>query len=68
MSEPLWLELAEIISMHGEQLARFGGAEGVRDGGLLESALSRPINQWHYGELDLAALAAAYADGLCSFD
>ena len=64
MSEPRWLDLREVIDLHGEQLARFGGPEGVRDAGLLESAIMRPVNQWHYGETDLAALAAAYAFGL----
>ncbi|WP_342361172.1 type II toxin-antitoxin system death-on-curing family toxin [Terrarubrum flagellatum] len=42
----------------------FGGPAGIRDQGLLESAAARPINRWHYGEHDLAALAAAYAFGL----
>jgi death on curing protein len=64
MSEPIWLELSDIIDMHAEQLAIFGGADGIRDAGLLDSALTRPINRWHYGETDMAALAAAYAFGL----
>lgn len=64
MSEPLWLEIREIIDVHSEQLATFGGPEGIRDHGLLESALVRPVNQWHYGQTDLATLAAAYAFGL----
>ena len=64
MSEPFWLDVAEVIDMHSEQLALFGGADGIRDQGLLESALGRPKNRWHYGETDLAGLAAAYAFGL----
>ena len=64
MSEPIWLDVEEVIDMHAEQLAIFGGPEGVRDRGLLESAILRPVNQWHYGQTDLAALAAAYAFGL----
>jgi death on curing protein len=64
MSEPIWLDVDEVIDMHAEQLAIFGGPEGVRDGGLLESAILRPVNQWHYGQTDMAALAAAYAFGL----
>ena len=64
MSEPIWLDVDEVIDMHAEQLAIFGGPEGIRDRGLLESAISRPINQWHYGQTDMAALAAAYAFGL----
>jgi death-on-curing protein len=62
--EPLWLDVDEVIDMHAEQLAMFGGPEGVRDHGLLESAVLRPINQWHHGETDMAALAAAYGYGL----
>lgn len=64
MSEPIWLDVDEVIDMHAEQLAVFGGPEGVRDRGLLESAVLRPVNQWHYGQTDMAALAAAYAFGL----
>ncbi len=64
MSEPIWLDVDEVIDMHAEQLAIFGGPEGIRDRGLLESAILRPVNQWHYGQTDMAALAAAYAFGL----
>jgi death-on-curing protein len=64
MSEPIWLEVDEVIDMHAEQLVIFGGPEGIRDHGLLESAVLRPVNQWHYGQMDMAALAAAYAFGL----
>jgi death-on-curing protein len=64
MSEPIWLGVDEVIDMHAEQLAVFGGPEGIRDRGLLESAVLRPINQWNYGQTDMAALAAAYAFGL----
>jgi death-on-curing protein len=62
--EPVWLDVDEVIDMHAEQLAMFGGPGGVRDRGLLETALVRPVNQWHYGEQAMAALAAAYAFGL----
>ena len=64
MSEPLWLDLAEVVDLHAEQLSVFGGPDGIRDPGLLESALMRPVNRWHYGETDLATLAASYAFGL----
>jgi death-on-curing protein len=64
MNEPIWLDLKAVIDMHSEQLALFGGPAGIRDMGLLESAINRPVNQWHYGEADLARLAAAYAFGL----
>ena len=64
MSEPIWLDVDEVIDMHAEQLAIFGGPEGIRDRGLLELAVLRPVNQWNYGQTDMAALAAAYAFGL----
>jgi death-on-curing protein len=64
MSEPEWLDTTIVLDVHAEQLALFGGAEGVRDIGLLESALARPLNKLAYGETDLAALAAAYAFGI----
>lgn len=64
MNEPQWLDIAIILDVHAEQLAIFGGADGVRDLGLLESALARPANKFSYGETDLAALAAAYAYGI----
>ena len=60
MTEPIWLDVDEVIDMHAEQLAIFGGPEGIRDQGLLESAVLRPVNQ----QTDMAALAAAYAFGL----
>ncbi|MGE0037795.1 MAG: type II toxin-antitoxin system death-on-curing family toxin [Xanthobacteraceae bacterium] len=64
MSEPEWLDNNIILDVHAEQLALFGGADGIRDMGMLESALGRPLNKFSYGETDLAALAAAYAFGL----
>ena len=64
MNEPRWLEIEIVIDFHAEQLALFGGPDGIRDRGLLESALARPINKFAYGETDLAALAAAYGFGI----
>lgn len=64
MSEPVWLLTNAVIDIHTEQLAQFGGPDGVRDLGLLESALARPMNRHAYGETDLAALAASYAFGI----
>jgi death-on-curing protein len=64
VTEPRWLDVAIVLDIHAEQLALFGGGDGVRDAGLLESALARPLNKFSYGETDLAALAAAYAFGL----
>ena len=60
----VWLDPAVILAVHDEQLAEHGGAAGVRDAGLLESALARPRNLAHYGEPDACELAAAYAFGL----
>ena len=64
MNEPVWLDIDIVLDFHVEQLALFGGADGLRDRGLLESALARPINKFGYGETDLAALAAAYGFGI----
>ena len=65
MKEPEWLSKALILAIHDEQLAEHGGGTGVRDTGLLESALARPQNQFAYdATVDLPALAAAYAFGL----
>jgi death-on-curing protein len=64
MTEPLWLPVDLVQDIHSEQLALYGGPEGLRDAGLLESALMRPVNRFAYGETDLAALAAAYAFGI----
>jgi len=64
MSERIWISDELMIDIHAEQLALFGGPAGLRDAGLLSSALSRPQNKFAYGETDLAALAASYAFGL----
>ena len=64
MNEPIWLDVEILIDLHAEQLALFGGPDGIRDQGMLESALGRPINKFTCGETDLAALAAAYAFGI----
>ena len=64
MSEPKWLTEDQVVRMHAEQLAIFGGPSGLREPGMLGSALDRLRNKWAYGERDLAKLAAAYAYGL----
>jgi death-on-curing protein len=62
---PRWVDRRALLLLHRESLAQFGGASGVRDEGLLDSALSRPVNKHAYeGCTDLAALAAAYGFGL----
>ncbi|MDO9285101.1 MAG: type II toxin-antitoxin system death-on-curing family toxin [Aquabacterium sp.] len=60
----VWLDPAVILAVHEEQLSEHGGAAGVRDAGLLESALSRPRHLAHYGQPDVHELAAAYGFGL----
>lgn len=64
MTEPFWLTRQAIEIIHDEQLAEHGGAAGLRDAGLLDSALARPRNLFAYGEQDICALAAAYAAGI----
>ena len=62
---PVWIDARAILFLHDESLAMFGGARGLRDAGLLESALGRPVNQHLYKpDSDIADLAAAYAFGL----
>ncbi len=64
-SEPRWLTLAMVEAIHDESLAMFGGASGLRDAGLLDSALARPMNLLLYGDgPSLFALAAAYGAGI----
>jgi death-on-curing protein len=64
MSEPFWLTREAVLAVQGELLARFGGLGGIRDEGLLDSALNRPLHLFHYGEPSLFDLAAAYAEGV----
>lgn len=65
MTEPEWLSKDLMRAIHDEQLAEHGGGAGVRDDGLLDSALARPQNRLVYdAAADLATLAAAYAFGL----
>ena len=65
MTEPIWLAKEALLLLHRESLRQFGGADGVRDEGLLDSALARPLNRFAYEEeRDLCRLAAAYAKGI----
>ena len=65
MEEPTWLERAIVEALHTDQILEHGGNLGTRHEGLLESALARPKQKWHYSTgTDLANLAAAYAHGL----
>lgn len=65
MSEPVWLEEQAILVLHARSIALHGGADGLRDAGLLSSALQRPQNRHHYeGVDDVVELAATYAAAL----
>jgi death on curing protein len=65
MTEHRWLDRDIVLAIHEEQLAQHGGGVGIRDAGLLASALARPQNLANYNpDADLAALAAAYAFGI----
>jgi death-on-curing protein len=66
VSEPVWVRQDVVLAMHEEALKLHGGPEGVRDMGLLESALARPKNLLAYSEhpTSLAKLAAAHAKGI----
>ena len=67
MRTPVFLTLAEVIAMHADQIQRYGGQEGVRDFGLLESAIAQPEATYGGAWLhhDLHEMAAAYAFHLC---
>lgn len=60
----IWLDRRVMLAVHEEQLAEHGGASGLREEGMFDSALSRPLNLAADGKPDLAALAAAYGFGL----
>ena len=64
MTEWIWIDPTVVLAVHEKQLAEHGGSTGVRDIGLLESALARPMNLVAYGEPDFADLAASYGFGI----
>jgi death-on-curing protein len=64
MSQWRWVNRQVLLLLHDESLAEHGGAPGLRDAGLLDSALARPLNRVAYGKPDIADLAASYASGL----
>ena len=65
MTAPIWLLKSAVLAVHSQMMVEFGGATGNRDEGLLDSALSRPVNLFLDEEcIDLARLAAAYAAGI----
>jgi death-on-curing protein len=64
MSEPIWIEDNLVLAIHDRLLVEHGGAEGVRDESLLQSALSRPLNHIAYASSDIIELAAKYIAGI----
>jgi death-on-curing protein len=62
--EPIWLTVPDVLAYHERLLAEFGGSPGVRDEGLLESALGKPKNLFAYGKPSMFDLAASYAFGI----
>jgi death-on-curing protein len=60
----VWIDRRALELLHGESLREHGGAPGLRDEGLLESALARPVNLALYGQADVFELAASYGVGL----
>lgn len=64
MPPPIWVGKEVTLAIHRRLLAEHGGGEGIRDEGLLESALARPVNRMAYGNPTLAELAASLAFGL----
>lgn len=66
-AEPRWLSKASLLVLHDRSIALHGGVAGLRDDGLLESALARPVNRFHYeGTEDICDLAATYLVALVS--
>jgi death-on-curing protein len=64
MKAPQWVLRETVLAIHEQLLDGFGGLAGARDEGLLDSALNRPQQSFHYAKSDLFELAAAYAYGL----
>lgn len=64
MSEPVWLSRGLVNALHQQSIDMAGGSQGLRDSGLLDSALARPRNLYAYGETDIFQLAASYAEGV----
>lgn len=64
MTQPLWVLREVVFAVHDQSLAQFGGAAGVRDETMLESALGKPLNQFAYGSPSVFDLAASYGYGI----
>jgi len=68
VEEPVWIEIEETLIIHDRQLSEHGGSSGIRDVGLLESALAKPKNVYAYSSdsITLPRLAASYAYGIAT--
>jgi death-on-curing protein len=65
VNEPRWVSKRAVLALHSEEITEHGGAEGIRDENLLDSALAKPLNVFAYAdEPDLFSLAASYASGI----
>jgi death-on-curing protein len=64
VKEPHWLTRSECLLLHDMMLDQYGGCSGIRDAGLLESALARPQQLHHYGKPTMPEMAAAYTAGI----
>lgn len=64
MNDPRWIDREDCLATHESLLERFGGLKGIRDEGLLDSALNKPLNLFSYGSPSAFELAASYATGI----
>ncbi len=64
MKEPVWVPKIAVLALHEELICEFGGQHGLRDEGLLDSALARPKQIFSYDDPDIFILAAAYVNGI----
>jgi len=64
VSDPVWLDREDCLAMHEKLIERFGGLQGIRDEGLLDSALNKPLHVFNYGKPTVFELAASYALGI----
>ena len=64
MRDPVWVDREDCLAIHEKLIERFGGLQGIRDEGLLDSALNKPLHVFNYGKPTVFELAASYALGI----
>jgi len=64
MKEPMWIERADALAIHELMLSQYGGMVGIRDEGMLASALAKPQNRFSYEKPSVAEMGASYAAGI----